>query len=344
MMDHEIIQAAIEKLNLQTSLGAEYKAFKKECTEGELALPNVKSNLIIKCKKHLNITTLQKYIAELKIKNQITNALLITEYINPNQAALLKEQNTSFIDRVGNTYINCSPIYIDIQGNKPEKAHNEIALAKQLGKAFQPKGMKVVFMFLVQPELVNKPMRTIAKMAEVALGTVKQVIDDLIYQEFIVQKDQHTKTINNSKALLEKWLNAYPVTVEAKLKKEIFTTDNTELLQKLELNNVNAIWGGEYAVQQYDDYLNTKNYLIYVSPEHKKVILKTARLRKVKAEDNINDAVTKVVLVEPFLAIEKLVGSKTHLAHPYLIYANLLASRDTRNIDAATRFYEKHIA
>jgi len=102
--------------------------------------------------------------------------------------------------------------------------------------------------------------------------------------------------------------------------------------------------GGEYAVQQYDDYLNTKNYLIYVSPEHKKVILKTARLRKVKAEDNINGAVTKVILVEPFLAIEKLIGSKTHLAHPYLIYANLLASRDARNIDAATRFYEKHIA
>ena len=43
MMDQGIIQAAIEKLNLQTSLGAEYKTFKKECTEGELALPNVKS-------------------------------------------------------------------------------------------------------------------------------------------------------------------------------------------------------------------------------------------------------------------------------------------------------------
>ncbi len=344
MINQGLIQAAIEKLNLQTGLGAEYKTFKKECVEGELTLPNVKSNLIIKCKKHLHTTTLQKYIAEFKIKNQITDALLITEYINQNQAALLKEQKISFIDCVGNTYINCPPIYIDIQGNKPEKAHNKIALAKQLGKAFQPKGMKVVFMFLVQPELVNKPMRTIAKVAEVALGTVKQVIDDLIYQEFIVQKDQHTKIIYNSKALLDKWLDAYPVTVEAKLKQEIFTTDNTELLQKLKLNNVKAMWGGEYAVQQYDNYLNAKNYLIYVNPEHKKVILKTARLRKVKAEDDINDALTKVVLVEPFLAIEKLVGPKVNLAHPYLIYANLLASRDARNIDAATRFYEKHIA
>lgn len=343
-MDQELVQAAIEKLNLQTGLGAEYKTFKKECTKGELALPNAKSNLIIKCKKHLNIATFQKYLTELKLKNQTTNALLITEYINPNQAALLREQNTPFIDRVGNTYINCPPIYIDIKGNKPEKAHNEITLAKQLGKAFQPKGMKVVFMFLVQPELVNKPMRTIAKEAEVALGTVKQVIDDLIYQEFIVQKDQHTKTVINSKALLNKWLEAYPVTVAAKLNQEIFTTDNTQQLQKLELNKVNALWGGEYAVQQYDNYLNAKKFLIYVSPEHKKVILKSARLRKLKAEDDISSEVTKVVLVEPFLAIEKLVGPKANLAHPYLIYANLLASRDARNIDAATRFYEKHIA
>ncbi|WP_210797172.1 hypothetical protein [Pseudoalteromonas ostreae] len=62
----------------------------------------------------------------------------------------------------------------------------------QLGKAFQPKGVKVVLMLLIQADLVKEPLRTIADVSEVVLGTVKQVIDDLIYQGFVVKNGQNT--------------------------------------------------------------------------------------------------------------------------------------------------------
>ena len=349
MLEQELIYTAIDNLNQQTGLGIEYRVFEEGNIDGELILPNVEQRLFVECKKWLNKANLQKHLAELALKNRLTDVVLITDYINPNQATLLKEQKVPFIDLAGNTYINTPPIYIDIQGKKPEKPTHEITLAKQIGKAFQPKGMKVVFMFLVHSKLVNEPMRTIAEAAEVALGTVKQVIDDLIYQGFIVQKATRNnkkglKEIINPKGLLDKWLDAYPTTVEAKLNKEVYTTDNLELVKTLDLNDMNALWGGEYAVELCDNYLNAKDYLLYVPPEHKNHILKTARLRKAKTNEILNKTTARVTLAEPPLGIRKIKGEQADIAHPYFIYANLLASLDPRNIDAATRFYENHIA
>jgi hypothetical protein len=344
MLEQELIQTAINKLNQQTGLVINFHDYETGIADVEISLPGVKQRLMIKCKKWLNTANLQKYLGELALKNLLTDVVLVTDYINPNQATLLKEQKISFIDLAGNSYINKPPVYIDIQGKKPEKPHNEVALAKQLGKAFQPKGMKIVFMLLTKPELVNAPMRKIADIAEVALGTVKQVIDDLIYQDIIIQKGQRLKVLADKQGLLDKWLAAYPTNVEAKLNKEIYTTDNTDLLKNIAINDLKALWGGEYAAQLYDNYLNAKDYLIYVKPEYKNEVLKAARLRKAKVDEIQNGLITKVILADPPIAIEKIATPNTNWAHPLLIYANLMASNDPRNADAARRLYEKHIA
>ncbi|WP_199525201.1 type IV toxin-antitoxin system AbiEi family antitoxin [Pseudoalteromonas sp. bablab_jr011] len=349
MLEQELIHKTIKNLNQQTGLGIDCRVFENGNIDGELVLPNVKQRLQVECKKWLNKANIQKYLAELTLKNVITDVILITEYINPNQATRLKDHKVPFIDLAGNAYINTPPVYIDIQGKKLEKPTQEITLAKQLGKAFQPKGMKVVFMLLAHPELLKEPMRTIAETAEVALGTVKQVIDDLLYQGFIIQKNTRNnkgaiKEMINPQDLLDKWLDAYPTTVEAKLNKEVYTTDNLELLRSLDLTDINALWGGEYAVELCDNYLNAKDYLLYVQPEHKNQILKTARLRKAKTNEILNKTTARVILAEPPLGIKKIEGKQDNVAHPYFIYANLLASLEPRNIDAARRFYENHIA
>lgn len=344
MLEQELIQNAINKLNRQTGLGVTFKAYEKGRDDGEIRVPGVEECLDVECKKWLNPATLHKHLAIIKAKKLISKVVLLTDYINPNQATLLKEQNIPFIDLAGNTYINLPPVYIDIQGKKPEKPHIEMILKKQLGKAFQPKGMKVVLMLLIQADLVKEPLRTIADVSEVALGTVKQVIDDLIYQGFVVKNGQNTKVLVNKTGLLDKWLDAYPTAVEAKLEQEVYTTDNIALLKQLELGSLKALWGGEYAAELYDNYLYAKDYLVYVEPENKIDVLKAARLRRVKTDEISNDSITKVILIKPLLATKKLTGSQAGLAHPYLIYANLVASLDPRNIDAAGRFYAKYIA
>ena len=177
-----------------------------------------------------------------------------------------------------------------------------------MGKAFQPKGMKVVFILLTHPELVNAPMRTIANTAEVALGTVKQVMDDLTYQGFIVQKSGKGKTVVNTKALNTAEFDGY--------------------------------WGGELAAERYDRYLKAKDFLIYLEPERKQAFLNAARLRK-PAVNEVPDY--KVIVVEPPFEIKKIQGNLTGLAHPLLVYANLVISTDPRNMDAAKRLYDEYL-
>ncbi len=155
MLEQELIHKTIKNLNQQTGLGIDCRVFENGNIDGELVLPNVKQRLQVECKKWLNKANIQKYLAELTLKNVITDVILITEYINPNQATRLKDHKVPFIDLAGNAYINTPPVYIDIQGKKLEKPTQEITLAKQLGKAFQPKGMKVVFMLLAHPELLK---------------------------------------------------------------------------------------------------------------------------------------------------------------------------------------------
>lgn len=344
MLEHELISAAIAKLNQQTDLDIDFRTFKDGNIDGELVLPHIKQPLIIECKKWLNTASLQKHLLKVELLSQTTQVVLVTEYINPNQATTLKRHKVPFVDVAGNVYINQPPIYIDIQGKTPKKPKQEEARAKQLGKAFQPKGMKVVLMMLLEPDLVTKPMRTIADVAQVALGTVKQVIDDLIYQNLIVQKDQKTKVIVNPEVLLEKWFQAYPTAVEAKLAKGVYIADNVEKLRGLNVQDIGALWGGEYAAELCDRYLNAKDYLLYVMPEHKNELIKLARLRKEKTGETLNTKAIRVIIAEPPLEIEKLKGHKDGVVHPYLVYANLLTSSDPRTLDAARRFYENYIA
>ena len=86
---------------------------------------------------------------------------------------------------------------------------------KLTGKAFQPKGMKLVMMLLLKPELVNQPMRVLAEQAEIALGTVKQVLDDLKQLTFILEKGKKGLVLNEKDLLLTRWLDAYPYNMDA---------------------------------------------------------------------------------------------------------------------------------
>lgn len=346
--EKDIVDAAVEQLNKQTKLGAELtfleRNFTKNTTkevDGQLTLPITQTTLNIECKKWINKANLPRLLANMRAHDPDLQTMLATDYVNPNLAEQLKEQDIQFLDTAGNAFINQPPVYIDIQGKKPAKPHQDVRLTKQMGKAFQPKGMKVVYMLLTQRELINASMRTIAETAEVALGTVKQVMDDLHYQGFIVQKGEKGKVVGDTKALLNKWLDAYPENMQAKLNQTLFATDNPKLLKAINVTDFHGYWSGELAAERYDHYLNAKDFFIYLAADQKQAFLKAARLRK----PGVNEVIDyKVMVVEPPFENKKIQGEQAGLAHPLLVYANLVTSTDPRNMDAAKRLYDEYLA
>ncbi|MFT6896930.1 MAG: hypothetical protein ACJA13_001335 [Paraglaciecola sp.] len=346
MQEPDLLDKALDTLNAQTKLGLEYKAknpTNKYCMEAILTVPATNIRLHVICKKWLNHThlpTLLRQLDPIKLEQDIAGTLLVTEYVNPNLAQRLKAAQIQYIDIAGNAYINQGPVYIDIQGKRPEKFHQDIVKTMQAGKAFLPKGMKVIYMLLTEEELLNQPFRTIAQRAEVALGTVKQVMDDLNHQGYVVEKGKKQRLWINRARLLDKWVEAYPVNIQGKYALEVFTTNDDNWWKTQDLNNFDGLWGAEVAAAHYTHYLTPKDALIYIPANQKVGFVKAARLRK-PANDEKPDV--RVILAQPFMEIGKLRGEQTDLAHPLVVYANLMASADGRNIDTAGRLYEQYL-
>ena len=132
----------------------------------------------VEVKKHLTKTGELQFLMNMdKMPHPF---LLATRYIHPEAAVRLRDASIQFIDTAGNAFINQPPLLIFVKGNKPEKDENEPPTAR----LFKGVGLKIVYLFLCQPELVNRPYRDIAEMTNVALGTVKSTMTELIQKGF----------------------------------------------------------------------------------------------------------------------------------------------------------------
>ena len=252
----------------------------------------------------------------------------------------LKEAGIQFIDTIGNAYINLPGLYIYIKGNKPKTATiGAGTTTRRTGKADQPTGIKIIYAFLKNRELINAPYREIADQAQVALGTVGRVIQDLLEQRILVEGlNKNQRKLADYTQLLNKWVEAYPKLKE-KQRIETFTTDNPTWWKTIDLGEFNAVWGGEIAAAKYTDYLIPKDVLIYIEKTNLANFLNTARLRKLQPNEKPENIIE---LIEPFWKMEKKETTKD-LAHPILVYADLIATGDPRNIDTANRIREKYL-
>ncbi len=286
----------------------------------------------------------QKFIAE--IKQRLTNAtlgaavhqldriqgkkLILTEYVNPLMAERLREMDIAFLDTVGNAYVNVPPVYVYIKGKRPPK----LLQKRLLTRAFQPTGLRVVFAFLCNPRLVNAPYRDIAKAATVALGTVGWVMTDLRELGFIVDMGKRGRRLIDRELLLERWVTAYPENLRPKLFIGKYKAPNKDWWNFVNPHDFGAYWGGEVAAAQLTHYLNPEKVTIYLRDK----IADLQLAYKLKKDPN-----GEVELLKIFWDIEPG-RTKQEAVPPFLVYADLLASGDPRNIETAKIIYGTDIA
>ncbi|MBT8365004.1 MAG: hypothetical protein KJP23_09880, partial [Deltaproteobacteria bacterium] len=70
--------------------------------------------------------------------NNTGKCLLITEYVNPELAEDMRNHDIPFIDAAGNAFINATPLYIFVKGEKPDKALK----TEPVKRLFKPAGLK----------------------------------------------------------------------------------------------------------------------------------------------------------------------------------------------------------
>ena len=296
--------------------------------------------------KHIKLTIGNNQIQYfVEIKNNLTRAhlglmiqrrnmlpgplLLVANHVNDVMAEYLKEYKIEFIDTAGNAYINQPQIYIYVKGNKLKDKYQNTPP----GQAFRPTGLKVVFTFLCDPQIIKKNYRAIAHTAGVALGNIGWIIVDLKKQGFILDMGRHGRKLIQKQRLLDRFVEEYPVKLRQQLFLGKFRGDQ-DWWEKQPLDFENALWGGEVAAAKIGNYLKPETVTVYVKQQLLNDFLLKNRLKR--------DANGEVEILKLFWDPADL-AEHNGLVHPILIYADLIATANQRNIEAARAIYEQDV-
>lgn len=322
--EKEIIDKAVKQLEkatgFRTTLHFYEQPDKPDAVLG-LENENYKVNFEVEVKIFLNRARLGLVVNQLRGMRGIP--LLITEYVNPELMETIEDYGINFIDATGNAYIKVPPLFIKIKGNKRE-------LKKKNNGAFNTATLQTIFTILCNPELERNPIREIAEMADVAIGTVHRTLKDLQEQGYLITMNNEHVLVNK-KDLLERWVTLYPEKLKPKFWLGRYEADENQI-RNLDLNYFDAQLGGEAAAEKMTDYLRTYIYTIYIGRQQGEFILRN-RLRK--------DPKGNLILMKKFWNYREF-GYKD-ITHPILVYADLLATGDPRNTETAKIIYETEI-
>ncbi|MFS2710900.1 type IV toxin-antitoxin system AbiEi family antitoxin [Bacteroides xylanisolvens] len=331
LIERETLNLALEALKEKFTLPDDVVIHKENGAYGNFdALVQI-MNVDFLCKIKGNITAtnintivnhLQKYMA---IENR--PVLLVAKYINPNMFDKLVGLGLNILDCAGNCHIRY------MNGNIPvfhliNKGEKNVFANEKAYPVFQDAGIKVIFYLLQDKNNINKAYREIQENTGVALGTVKNVIDELVTRNFILVTDKG-RILKNRKALLDLWVENYNQVLKPKLligRMAFRTNEQRNKWKTMELPE-GMYWGGESAANMIDNYLEPGAFDIYTD-------VPTAYLMKtgfVKQDTN-----GEIKVYQKFWQWE----TENHLAPLILIYADLMGSNNSRCLEAANRLME----
>ena len=256
--------------------------------------------------------------------------LLVTRYVNPRIAELLREMDIPFVDTAGNAFINQPPLYIFVKGNKLV----EEPRPEPIQRAFRPAGLQVLYVLLCNPGLEDEPLRKIAKAADVALGTVNRVTKELERMGHLIEMGRRGRKLVRKDNILKRWVTAYPEQLRPKQFKGRFRAIHYDWWKDINIKDFGAYWGGEVAATFLTKYLRPEIATIYTKQPIGKLVLKN----KLKKDPHGNVEIFNVFWNFEFNTFNN------DLVNPILVYADLMATGDNRNIETAGMIYDTEIA
>jgi hypothetical protein len=265
--------------------------------------------------------------------------MLVADYVDPKMADRLRELEIPYIDTAGNVYINEKPLYVLVKTTRAQANREPGAKKTEIrGRAFNPTGLKVVYAFMKNEKLLNAPYREIAEQADVALGTVGWVMNDLKQGRFLVEIPHKKRQLKNKQDLLEKWVTAYLEKLRPKLFVGTYTAENEYWWQAFNYlkTEYDAQWGGEVAAAKLTGYLRPEKVIVYLPKFGGEDLFQQQRFRK---DPNGN--------IQVFRAFwERDPKDKNDIldtVDPIIVYADLLETGDVRNLEAAKLLYQNEL-
>jgi len=260
--------------------------------------------------------------------------LVVADYVGAAQAELLRKEGMEFIDSAGNVFITIGGLYLFVTGKKPRRG----AVKEHVTRQMTRNGLKLVFAFLTDVHrqgdtsqtLLNRPFREIAVAAGVSLGSVGPLMAEIRVRDYIAEDPEGRRMLVDRQRLAETWVIGYTELLRPKLLRQRYRAGRPQNWVNLDLARKDVFWGGEVAAAKMTGYLKPQVVTLYAAKDIRELIL---------AWDLRVDAEGDVEVLETFWG--DLPGSLVEdCVHPLLVYADLVASNEDRNIETSGRLYD----
>jgi hypothetical protein len=264
--------------------------------------------------------------AAIQAKNLPGRLVLVSEYVPPAQAEKLRQLNISFFDTAGNAYFNAPGVYVFVSGNKAK-----VSREKPLG-LFRPAGIKLLLAFLIQPGLENTDYRTIAGDTGVPRTTVGELIADLERAGYLARRG-NSRFLLNKQELIKRWVEEYSEKFRIKLKPVRYHSSKFtgRWWEEVDISEYKAVWGGETGGAILTKHLKPQTATVYADSTLARFQAKYGLVRDERGE---------IEILRKFWKF----GEIDNVAPPLVVYADLLATADERNLETAQIIYDRYLA
>jgi hypothetical protein len=278
-----------------------------------------------------------------RVKGSERDWILFANHVGPELGRYLREHRINFADTNGNCHLSVDEGHVAyIEGRRRSKPVWE---SHGTGRA----GTKILFALLASPELVARPVREIASSSGASKTAASSVLNRL-EREGIIGVTGRDRILLRPDELLQRWLNGYvdrlrPRLVFGRYETRIEDPDELDRFLGAQLSTrgegrfvdgskaIRWAWGGAAAEHRLLHYYRGTTTVIHFdappSTAAKRLGLAPAR----------EGAITFLGVPGP-LAFQ---GTQPDVAHPLLVYSELLATGEERARDAASRIRERYL-
>jgi hypothetical protein len=330
-----VLEAAIDALATSTGIIGKVRALEPKNTHGARADADLE--LIVEGRPHpylVEIRRIDRVALLHQVKQRFADSsrpcLLVAPRMSSELADKCREIGVQFIDAHGNGYLQAPGLLVFVKG---QRATNNGALGSALSAGVGAGGAgaaRLTFALLCAPELLNAPYRVLSQVAGVSLGAIGPVFNDLARRGFINNAKGGRRFLEKER-LISEWVMTYPVKLRPKLAPRRFRALDRDWWKAVDINRFEAQWGGEVAADRLTNYLKPEKITIYMHAATMR-----QNLSKLVIENKLRaDPDGGIEVLEKFWELPMDTAARSGVP-PLLVYADLVASMEPRNLEVAT--------
>ena len=269
-------------------------------------------------------------VAALAANAKDHRVLLVTDHLGTATIQACRSLGLACADLDGNMYLHLGAVHLDVEGRARTLSKDLVPVRGASSALTTRSGVQVLFVVLAAPASVDLPMRDLAAASGTSLGSVSTVFRELTAQNYLSTRADGHRQLHRTARLFDRWVEGYRLRLHPKLGIGSYQTDTARWWTSADaaIRKAGAQWGGETAAWHMDRHLLPAEGVLYADATPTR-LLAQYRMRPP------GEASANVALRRRFWNVPD--WNKSVTVPSPLVYADLVASDDPRQLEAAVR-------